>query len=101
MAYCISDLGDAIEAYNHAVEAYEEGDISDDDVEDARTQIVRIAQSIYFNDGQFNETAYQMHKPDGALITVEGGRVFVQVNDANHPDEIENLHIPSPGPDPY
>ncbi|WP_186214610.1 hypothetical protein [Burkholderia gladioli] len=101
MGYYVSDLGEAIEDYNLALKRHHDGKISEDDVDAARKEVVHIAQSIYFDDGKFDKTVYQMHKPNGALITVERGQVYVQVDDANDPNEIENLHIPSPGPDRF
>lgn len=101
MGYYVSDLGEAIDEYNLALREHHDGKISEDEVDDAKKEVVRIAQSIYFDNGKFDRIVYQMHKPNGALITVEGGQVYVQVVDSNDLNEIENLHIPSPGPDPF
>ena len=102
MGFYVSDLGEAIEEYNVALKEHHDGKISEDDVDDAKNAVIEIAQKIYFDDdGEFDKTVFEMNKPDGALITVERGSVFVQVDDPEDPEEIVNLHIPSPGPANY
>lgn len=98
----VSDLGEAIDEYNAAQKEHHDGKISEDALDEAKQDVIQTAQRIYFDDdGKFDKTVYEMNEPNGALITVERGSVYVQVDDPEDPDNIVNLHIPSPGPADY
>lgn len=99
MPYYVSDLGDAIDEFNKTQQEHLDQKTSEDAVEDAKQNMIEIAQSLYFDeDGKFDKTAYQMYKPDGALINVNKNRVTVDVNDPDDPEGTIEVDIPSPGP---
>lgn len=95
--YQVADLADAIDEYSRIVQEYHDGhDVDEDDTAEAKQRIVEIVHYIYFDDGEFNETAYEMHAPNGALILVEGRAVYVEIDSDVREGETEKFRIPPP-----